>query len=368
MAKTMLDNLKMSIANTMTSDIKMIDVDKLHSSEDNYFELNRIEELADTILGQGSVKENLIVTPLPTGDYEIISGHRRAAAVRLLLQRGEKIPKSVPCLIQDYSNNDDKVLNLILMNVTARRLSDAELWTSYEKVDAILKKKKEAGEKFGRIREALAGYLGISAAQVGKLQNVDNNAIGEVKEAVKNGEISIFTANEIAKLNEDEQETIVATEDLSNIKPKDIKKHSTEKVATSSNFPNTSNSKKSATSSNFPDTSNSEKSATSSNYPNISNSEKVATNSNYPNNGNINKKVDTNVKLPDNGKPELTIKDNYIDLLERITERYNAEVLANYHDGIIDYVPKDKTSSEMLEIILCRYALENYEDLLRSAE
>ena len=339
MAKTMLDNLKMSIANTMTSDIKMIDVDKLHSSEDNYFELNRIEELADTILGQGSVKENLIVTPLPTGDYEIISGHRRAAAVRLLLQRGEKIPKSVPCLIQDYSNNDDKVLNLILMNVTARRLSDAELWTSYEKVDAILKKKKEAGEKFGRIRDTLAGYLGVSSSQIGKLQNIEKYATEKVKEAVSNGSISISTANQIARLYEKEKEAIVDTQDISKIKTKDVKDQidNSKKVDTSVKFPTTPNSEKVDTSVKFLDIPNSEKSATSSNFS-------------------------------INDKPELTIKDHYIDLLERITERYNAEVLANYHDGIIDYVPKDKTSSEMLEIILCRYALENYEDLLRTSD
>lgn len=328
MAKTMRDNLKMSIANTMTSDIKMIDVDKLHSSEDNYFELNRIEELADTILGQGSVKENLIVTPLPEGNYEIISGHRRAAAVRLLLQRGEKIPKSVPCLIQDYSNNDDKVLNLILMNVTARRLSDAELWTSYEKVDAILKKKKEAGEKFGRIRDTLAGYLGVSSSQIGKLQNIEKYATDKVKEAVSNGSISISTANQIARLDEKEQEAIVDTQDVSKIKTKDVKDQ-------------IDNSKKVDTSVKISATPNSEK-------------------------------VDTSVKIPTVSKTEkvdkLVIKEVYQDLLDRITERYNAEVNASYANGELDFIPQSKTSSEMLEIILCKYALENYQDLLRSAE
>ena len=359
MVKDIFANLNAAVANTMSNDIKMIDIDELHSSEDNFFEIERIEEFAETILGQGGVKENLIVTPLPTGGYEIISGHRRTAAVRYLLNKGEIVQRVLPCLVQNFKSDDDKMLNLVFMNVTARRLSDAELWTSYKTVDAILKKKKEAGEKFGKIREALAGYLGISAAQVGKLQNVDNNAISEVKEAVENGDISIFTANEIAKLNEDEQETIVAAEDLSNIKPKDIKKLNSEKVATSSNFPDISNSEKSATSSNFPDTSNSEKSATSSNFPDISNSEKSATSSNFPDTSNSEKSATYG---------NFTIRDTYIDLLDRITERYNAEVQANYHDGILDYIPKDKTSSEMLEIILCRYALENYEDLLRTSE
>ena len=131
------------------------------------------------------------------------------------------------------------------MNVTARRLSDAELWKSYELVDAILKKKKEDGQKFGKIRETLASYLSVSPAQVGKMQYVERNAISEVKEAVENGEISISTANEIAKLDEDEQEELVQNTDLSSIKHKDIKKRNAaskpeteeaEKVDICSNF------------------------------------------------------------------------------------------------------------------------------------
>ncbi len=325
MAKTMFDNIKLSVDNTMSTDIKMIDINELHSSEDNYFEMNRIDELAETILGQGGVKENLIVSPLPTGGYEIISGHRRTAAVRLLLDNGEKVSRFLPCLVQKYASPDDKRLNLIFMNVTARRLSDAELWTSYEKVDAILKKKKEAGEKFGRIRDTLAGYLGVSSSQIGKLQNIEKYATDKVKEAVSNGSISISTANQIARLDEKEQEAIVDTQDVSKIKTKDVKDQ----------------------------IDNSKKVDTSVKIPTISNSEKVDTSVKFPTTSNIN---------------DVSIKDDYKNLISRITERYNAEVQENYHNGILDFIPHDKTSSEMLEIIICQYALSNYPDLLQDSE
>lgn len=325
MAKTMFDNIKLSVDNTMSTDIKMIDINELHSSEDNYFEMNRIDELAETILGQGGVKENLIVSPLPTGGYEIISGHRRTAAVRLLLDNGEKVSRFLPCLVQKYASPDDKRLNLIFMNVTARRLSDSELWTSYEKVDAILKKKKEAGEKFGRIRDTLAGYLGVSSSQIGKLQNIEKYATDKVKEAVSNGSISISTANQIARLDEKEQEAIVDTQDISKIKTKDVKDQ----------------------------IDNSKKVDTSVKIPTISNSEKVDTSVKFPTTSNIN---------------DVSIKDDYKNLISRITERYNAEVQENYHNGILDFIPHDKTSSEMLEIIICQYALSNYPDLLQDSE
>ena len=68
------------------------------------------------------------------------------------------------------------------------------------------------------------------------MQNVDKNAIEPVKNAVSNGEISISTANEIARLSEDEQEEIMQS-DLDKISHKEIKKKNDDKkVATYSNF------------------------------------------------------------------------------------------------------------------------------------
>lgn len=233
--KMMFENLNSIVANTLTDSIKMIDIDELHNSEDNFFDINRIEEFAETILGQGGVKDNLIVRPLDTGGYEIISGHRRKAAVQYLLDNGENISRYLPCLVQNYSDNDDKLLDIVLMNISSRQISDAEMWKSYEIVDRILKNKKSAGEKFGRVRETLAEYLGVSPAQVGKMQNVDRNAIEPVKNAISNGDISISTANEIAKLDENEQEEIIKNSDLSDIKYKDLKKQN-KKVDTNINF------------------------------------------------------------------------------------------------------------------------------------
>lgn len=228
MAKMMFENLSSIVANTLTDSIKMIDIDELHNSEDNFFDINRIEEFAETILGQGGVKDNLVVRPLDTGGYEIISGHRRRAAVQYLLDNNENVSRYLPCLVQNYDDNDDKILDIVLMNISSRQISDAEMWKSYEVVDKILQNKKSAGEKFGRVRETLAEYLGISTSQVRKIQNIDNNAIEPVKDAVSNGEISISTANEIARLDEDEQEKIMKSSP-DKISHKNIKKMNDDK-------------------------------------------------------------------------------------------------------------------------------------------
>lgn len=224
MIGNMFDNLKAVVANTRSEDIKMIDIAELHESDDNFFIVSRVEELAESIHGQGGIKENLIVRPLESGGYEIISGHRRRAAVQYLIDKGEDISHFLPCLIQNYDSEESKLLDLILMNTTARQLSDSELMQSYETINNILKEKKSLGEKFGKTREKLAEILAVSSAQVGKMQNVEKNAIEPIKEAVKNGNISISTANEIAKLDEESQKELASTSDLSEVKPKEIKK------------------------------------------------------------------------------------------------------------------------------------------------
>ena len=232
MRNKMFDNLSAIVSNTLTDSIQMIDIDELHESADNFFVVENIEQFANTILGQGGVKDNLIVRPLESGGYEIISGHRRRAAVQYLIDNGENISHFLPCLVQNYADDDDRMLDLILMNVSTRQISDSELWKSYETIDRILKEKKDKGEYFGRIRDDIANTLGVSAAQVGKMQNVDKNAIEPVKEAIANGELSISTANEIARLDKKEQAKIT---DLSKVQPKDIKKKAAPIVDINSN-------------------------------------------------------------------------------------------------------------------------------------
>ena len=353
MANQLFENIKAIKANTMPSDIKMIDVDKLNSSSENYFDMNRIEELAETILGQGSVKENLIVTPLPTGDYEIISGHRRAAAVRLLLQKGENVSRFLPCLVQKYKNDEDKMLDLVLMNVSTRRLTDAELYRSFEIVSDILAKKKEAGEKFGKIRDTLAGYFNISSSKVGQMQNVQKYATPEVKAALDNGDISISTANQIARLSDKEQAEFASKANSDNIKLKDVKA----KVDTNVKLPINGNAEKVDTNVKFPDTSNSEKSATSSNYPTISNSEKI----------------DTNVKFSNNtgDKKTISISDPFIvDLVEKLIERRYEKLVSIYEscDKPEFMCPKKDSAEHMVGLSIFSYAKEHFPDLFPDDE
>jgi ParB family chromosome partitioning protein len=226
------DMLGAVVANTLTDSIKMINISELHDSPDNFFEVNRIEELAEAILAQGGVKENLIVRPLESGGYEVISGHRRKAAVQYLIDKGENVSHKLPCLVQEIDDSD-KMMHLIMMNVSQRVLSDAEMFESYKNLKKIFEEKKALGEKFGRMRDRIAEILNVSPAQVGKIENIKKNAVSEVVKAVESGDMSLHTANEMAKLDEKEQRKIIdSVDDIKNISPKNTKKKAKPKKET----------------------------------------------------------------------------------------------------------------------------------------
>lgn len=240
MATMMFDNLKAAVANTRSNDIKMIDIDELHDSPDNFYSVDRIEELADEILAQNGVKENLIVKARDEGGYEIISGHRRKNAVKYLLDKGEKIARVLPCLVETYSDESSKKLDLILMNVSQRHLSDADIYKSFEELNKIFLEKKQMGEKFGKLRDKIAEILNCSTSQVGKLQNIDRYATAEVKEAVNEGKLSISTANAIARHDAEEQKKILKKNPdglkSGEVKKAKSKKTGNKKVDTNVNF------------------------------------------------------------------------------------------------------------------------------------
>ena len=86
----------------------------------------------------------------------------------------------------------------------------------------------------GRLRDKVAEALNVSPAQVGKIENIKHNAVDEVKEAVKNGDMTIATADSIAKLPEEDQAEIVTEKPVAEITTKDVKERSEKKAETSS--------------------------------------------------------------------------------------------------------------------------------------
>jgi ParB family chromosome partitioning protein len=221
-----LTSMKTVASGSFADNIKMIDIEKLKPHRDNFYSMTDIELLADDIERQG-LKHNLVVCEdkNSAGSYIIISGHRRYEAVKSLIKQGRRTSKFVPCFLNGIKSENETMYEVVMLNATSRKMSDGEMIKQHDVLVKLLKDLKREGVKFdGRAREHIARVLNISTGQAGKIENVKNNAIAEIKEAVDNGMISISTANEVASLTKDEQKKLIENKPPEKISVKEVKK------------------------------------------------------------------------------------------------------------------------------------------------
>lgn len=212
----------------------MIEIEKIKTSLDNFYSMSDVDILADDIERQG-LKHNLVVVEdkNESGTYLIKSGHRRFAAIQKLVSENRYNSKYIPCLVDGSKTKDENILDLIMLNATTRVMSDSEIYKQYEVLKETLANLKANGDYKlkGRMRDKLAEALNVSSAQVGKIENIKHNAVEEVREAVANGDMSIATADTIAKLSEEEQVDIITEKPVTEITTKDVKEHKEKKSA-----------------------------------------------------------------------------------------------------------------------------------------
>lgn len=220
-------NMKAAASDSFIDSIKMIDIKEIIPSEKNFYEMSGIDLLADDIEREG-LKHNLVVAKDPsTGLYEVKSGHRRLAAIELLIKE-ERINSSIkiPCIVDGDKTEAENEFDLIMLNATQRKYSDADVMHEYEQIERTLKALADEGKPVkGRMRDNIAKILKVSPAQVGKIENIKHNAVPEVENAVKGGSMSISTANELAKLPEEKQKEIIKEKpNISHAEVKEIQK------------------------------------------------------------------------------------------------------------------------------------------------
>lgn len=227
-------DIKSAASDSFKDNIKMIEIGKIKASLENFYSMSDVDILADDIERQG-LKHNLVVVEDidEVGTYYIKSGHRRYAAIQQLVSENRYNSKYIPCLVDGKKTKDENVLDLIMLNATTRVMSDSEMYKQYEVLKETLDNLKASGEYNlkGRMREKLAEALNISSAQVGKIENIKHNAVKKVKEAVANGDMSIATADSIAKLPEEEQTEIINEKPVSEITTKEVKERKEKKAA-----------------------------------------------------------------------------------------------------------------------------------------
>ena len=100
--------------------VEPIHFSKLVSNKNQFYREKELEELADTILLLGGIAQNLLVRKIGVDRYEILVGHRRWRASKILVEeRGYQKFAFLPCLAIECDDVTAEVI-LILTNSTAR--------------------------------------------------------------------------------------------------------------------------------------------------------------------------------------------------------------------------------------------------------
>lgn len=184
--------------------IKQIPVNLLVENPDNFYIVGDVEELKNSIIAAGGVRQNLIVEPMKDGRYMIVSGHRRCKAVKeLLKEQTVGIPDTVPCEIStDHYGNQ---LLLIDTNSTSRNLTAWERVEQYKQLNSLFKYGVMTNQISGRKRDAIAKTLHESTTNIARYSAISNNLRKYYADWMKSGKLGISAAYELSKLTPDQQ-------------------------------------------------------------------------------------------------------------------------------------------------------------------
>lgn len=153
--------------------IQYIGIDCLSGDPNNFYAISGVAELAANIELVG-LQQPLRVRPDPdnAGRYIIRSGHRRFAALRLLVDEGKTQFATIPCIVEAAEESEAlRELKLIFANSDTRILSGADLTRQAERVEMLLYQLKEEGHEFpGRMRDHVAEACKVSASKLARLK------------------------------------------------------------------------------------------------------------------------------------------------------------------------------------------------------
>ena len=180
---------------------------KLQPFEDHPFKVTDDEEMDQlvwSVLTQGLLTP-LVVRSLPTGKYEVISGHRRLHACK------KAGIDTVPALVTNL-DRDAAAIALVDSNLHREHILPSEKAFAYKlKMDALTHQGTscQVGTKL-RSDEAIGEATGESARQVQRYIRL-TELIPEILQMVDDGRIALTPAVELSYLNKWEQKDLLET-------------------------------------------------------------------------------------------------------------------------------------------------------------
>ena len=201
--------------------LKYIDVEDLVPSEDNFYSMSNIEELAGLIELSGGVKQPGLVVPLGGGKYKLLSGHRRRLASLQLVKQGKEAYRKMPCMVEDMGRDVERdaeadelrAIDEAILLITTNGQREKTDWDKVQeatRLRALLEKKRRFEKIPGETRKLIAEQLGTTPAQVGRYDSIEKHLIPAFKTWMEQEKIGISVAYELSMLPEDVQEKAAA--------------------------------------------------------------------------------------------------------------------------------------------------------------
>lgn len=219
---------KAAKAVTLEDKIFTVSIDKLHFDEDYKAvfkqEEDKVQRIAEDMKANGFDKSQPIIID---ENYAILDGNSRFMACQIA-----GITK-VPVIIKKFESRKDALLYELGLQMNRRNIADdSVLIDTYHTVAAM---KDEEGNKLFTDVE-IAEKLGVSPRQISKAKEVDLKANDELKDALKNGEISLNKAynsmkEEMKAKDEVQKESEEVTTTPAEIETETPEEHAEEKTA-----------------------------------------------------------------------------------------------------------------------------------------
>lgn len=192
--------------NAVEAGTVFISIHKLEPSAENFYSVEDVADLKDSIELFG-VKQNLLIEPIPGKDgYKIIAGHRRREASRLLVEEGKTQYEFVPCEIETDITPTEREILLIMTNSTAREITPYEKVRQVSRLKELFTEYKKEHKLPGRIQKLIADVMNISKSQVERMETIDKKLSDDFKEELKSNNISFSTASELSRLSATDQQ------------------------------------------------------------------------------------------------------------------------------------------------------------------
>ena len=182
-------------------------IDKLKPFEGHPFYVkddDDMEQLTESIRQQG-VLNPIMVRPLDTGEYEVISGHRRLHACK---KAGIEM---IPAFIYSMDRSE-AVVSMVDSNLHREKLLPSEKAFAYKmKMDAISHQGKSTSRQLvDKLKSAEFISQAESGRQVQRYIRL-THLIPELSDMVDKGKIAFTPAVEISYLTEEEQKNLLET-------------------------------------------------------------------------------------------------------------------------------------------------------------